>query len=198
MSHSAPSRHPAAWCAALAIVAVAVAMAVADQPEQAPPLADRDAWLGIMGMLADDGGAGRRGPPPGPPPGPPHVMRHFDEIIARLAKIEEKLGIDDPVREGPRPEHGPPRGPRAGRSPGMQRLEIPEEMRRRMEQRMREGLRPDDGSGPRQPRPAWPDGMGRGPEEMRRRMEEARTRFREMQERIERLEAEIARLKGGQ
>lgn len=185
MSHPARSRHPAAWCAALAIVAVVVAMAAADQPEQAPPLADRDAWMGIMGMLADDGGEGRRGPPPGPPPGPHHVMRRFDEIIARLARIEEKLGIDDPVREGPR----------AGRSPGMQRLEIPEEMRRRMEQRMREGRRPDDGSAPRQPRP---DGMGRGPEEMRKRMEEARTRFREMQERIERLEAELARLKSGQ
>lgn len=195
MTHFARVRHPAAWCTALVIVAVAVAMAAADQPEQAPALADRDAWLGIMGMLADDGEEARRGPPPGPPPGPHHVMRHFDEIIARLAKIEEKLGIDDPVREGPRPEHGPPRGPRAGRSPGMQRLEIPEEMRRRMEQRMREGLRPDDGTGSRPPRP---DGMGRGPEEMRRRMEEARTRFREMQERIERLEAEITRLKGGQ
>ena len=115
---------------------------------------------------------GHRGPP-GPPPGFHHAMRRFDEIIERLAKIESKLGIDDPAparrERRPRPEdrdgdHG---GAGAYRPDGPRRAE---EMSRPREERVAE---------------------------MRQRMEDARRRFREMEERVQKLEAEIERMKGG-
>lgn len=69
-------------------------------------------------------GPGRMGPPGGPDMHHP-AMRAFHEIIRRLGRIEEKLGI----------ESGPPSGPRGMGSRGP-RPEMPEEMRRQMKQRM--------------------------------------------------------------
>ena len=122
----------------------------------------------------------RHGPPPhdmhghhghrGPPPGFHHAMRRFDEIVERLAKIESKLGIDDPA---------PAR---------RERWPQPDD---------RDGDR--GGSGRYRPGPPWPKEMGRQGEErgaeMRQRMEDARRRFREMEERVQKLEAEIERMK---
>ena len=102
----------------------------------------------------------------GPPGGPDmhHMaMRGFHEIIRRLARIEEKLGIED----------RPPSGPHGDRP--QPRLDIPEDMRRKMEERMQEGRR--------------------RMEEAKGRMEEARKRFQAMEERIKQLEAEVERLK---
>ena len=73
-------------------------------------------------------GPGHMGPPGGPD-GHHHAMRAFREIIRRLGRIEEKLGIEaEPPsgREGDRP-----RGPR----------EVPEDVRRQMDARMQEGRR---------------------------------------------------------
>jgi hypothetical protein len=106
----------------------------------------------------------------GPPPGFHHAMRRFDEIIERLAKIESKLGIDDPA---------PAR---------RERWPQPDD---------RDGDR--GGSGPYRPGGPWPKEMGRQREErgaeIRQRMEDARRRFREMEERVKTLEAEIERMK---
>jgi hypothetical protein len=124
----------------------------------------------------------------GPPGGPDMhraAMRAFHEIMRRLGRIERKLGIESgpPSRpEGerprrPRPEMDRPRGPGGGERP-RERLDIPEDVRRRMEERMQEGrLRM---------------------EEAKERMDEARRKFRDVEERIRQLEAEVARLKGGQ
>ncbi|MFN9369076.1 MAG: hypothetical protein ACK6CT_09990 [Planctomycetia bacterium] len=118
---------------------------------------------------------GHRGPP-GPPPGFHHAMRRFDDIIERLAKIESKLGIEDPAparrerRARPEQRDGEPAGAEPGRQPG-----------------------------PRSPRSATETGRSREERvaEMRQRMEDARRRFREMEERVKKLEAEIERMKGG-
>lgn len=112
---------------------------------------------------------GRRGPP-GPPPGIHQAMRRFDEIIERLAKIESKLGIDDPVhtRRERRPRPDDRDADRGG--PGPYRAGGPrtvEEMGRPREERFAE---------------------------MRQRVEDARRRFREMEERVGRLEAELERM----
>jgi hypothetical protein len=127
------------------------------------------------------------GPPRmGPPHGQgmqQHGMRAFYEILRRLAKIEEKLGIDDPLPSGPqgagprrpRPEMRPDRGPGDSAGPTMPRLDIPDDMRRMMEERMKEGRR--------------------RMEEAKERMEDARRRFRDMEEKIKQLEAEVERLK---
>lgn len=126
-------------------------------------------------------GRHRHGPPPhdmhghrpGPPPGFHQAMRRFDEIIERLARIESKLGIDDPAptRRERRPRPDDRDGDRGGAGP----------------------YRPGG------PRPA--EEMGRKREErgteMRQRTEDARRRFREMEERVKKLEAEIELLKGG-
>lgn len=116
---------------------------------------------------------GHRGPPGhhGPHHGLHHAMRRFDEIIERLAKIESKLGIDDPAparrERWPRPDD-------------------------------RDANR--GGAGEYRPgRPGPAEAMGRSREErgaeMRQRMEDARRRFREMEERVKKLEAEIERMK---
>jgi len=83
--------------------------------------------------------------------------------------------------EGFRPRAEMPRGPRrpGGRFGGMpgalDRSELPEEVRERIEERMQQGRQ--------------------RMEEVRERMAAAREKFLEMQERIERLEAEVERLK---
>lgn len=128
------------------------------------------------------------------------VLRRFDEILDRLARIEGRLGGGPPSRGGdpgrgprpPRPEwmgeegEGFRPGPRM-RSPRgdnrqmgseerpLDRLELPKEMREQMEQRMRQGR----------------ERM----EQARQQMEQARKQFAEMQKRIEMLEAEVKRLK---
>lgn len=120
--------------------------------------------------------------PPGGPDAPRAAMRAFHEIIRRLGRIERKLGIESGPPAGPdgerprrpRPELDRPRGPRGF---GEQR-DIPEDVRRRMEERMQEGRR--------------------RMQEAKERMDEARRTFRDMEERIRQLEAEVARLKGGQ
>jgi hypothetical protein len=126
-------------------------------------------------------GAGHMGHHPGGPAMHHHALRAFHEIIRRLGRIEEKLGIEAAPPSGPhgeqrwqRPEMRRPRGPAAERP--LPRLDIPEDMRRQMEERMREGRR--------------------RMEEAKGRMEEARKRFQAMEERIKQLEAEIERLKG--
>jgi tetrahydromethanopterin S-methyltransferase subunit G len=140
------------------------------------------------------GGQGdrRHGPPPPGMMGPGphhgdadmhhHAMRAFHEIIRRLARIEEKLGIEDAPPSGPRgdrrprPEMRGPRGPEGGAERPRRQLDIPEDVRRQMAERMESGRRK----------------MA----EARERMENARRRLQEMEERIEQLEAEMARLKG--
>lgn len=115
---------------------------------------------------------------------PPHGMgpmlrplhdeasRQLDEIIARLGRIEQRLGIDASA-------HGQHRSPgeRPERSEPPRRPEISEEMRRAMEQRMQEGRK--------------------RMEEAHERMEEAKKKFREMEERIRSLEAEVRKLRAG-
>ena len=98
-------------------------------------------------------------------------MPRLDEIIERLAKIESKLGIDDPA---------------------------PVRRERRPRPDDRDADRP--GAGPYRPGGPGPvEAMGRSREErgaeMRRRMEDARRRFSEMEERVKKLEAEIERMK---
>lgn len=127
-------------------------------------------------------GPDRMGPPGGPDMH--HMaMRGFQEIIRRLARIEQKLGIENAPPSGPtgdrprRPEaemRGP-RRPEGSAERPMPRLDIPEDMRRKMEERMQEGRR--------------------RMEEAKGRMEEARKRFQAMEERIKQLEAEVERLK---
>lgn len=120
--------------------------------------------------------------PPGGPDVPRAAMRAFHEIIRRLGRIERKLGIESGPPAGPESER--PRRPRPEmdrpHGPGGfgERRDIPDDVRRRMEERMQEGRRR----------------MG----EAKERMDEARRTFRDMEERIRQLEAEVARLKGGQ
>ena len=137
-------------------------------------------------------GPGRMGPPGGPEAHHP-AMRAFHEIIRRLARIEEKLGIESGPPSGPRgdrqqrprpemrhqmrPEMQRPRGPQGGGERARERLEIPEDVRRQMAERMQEGRR--------------------HMEEAKERMEQARKKFEAMQERIKQLEAEVERLKAG-
>jgi hypothetical protein len=129
-------------------------------------------------------------------------MQRMGEILDRLDRLERRIEagpgmrdgrppLEDGRREGPRPEwqserrgegfRPEPRGPREGdrppAAPGgvFERPGMPEEMRRRMEERMQEGR-----------------GMM---DQARQRMEEARQRFEDMQKRIEELEAEVKRLK---
>lgn len=104
-------------------------------------------------------------------PGHNHAFRQLDEIIERLGRIEERLGIDQP---GAGPRHS------AGDRPERQlpsRPEISEDIRRAMEQRMQEGRK--------------------RMEEAHERMEQAKKKFGEMEERIRRLEAEVQRLRAG-
>lgn len=135
------------------------------------------------------GGPHHRGPrhpgmgpgPKGPPGGPdPHhaALRAFREISRRLARIEEKLGVENGPPSGPMGERpwGPPpemrhrhHGPEA--APGRPRPDVPEEIR----ERMQEGRR--------------------RMEAVKERMEEARRKFQAMEERIKQLEAEVERLK---
>lgn len=133
-------------------------------------------------------GPGRMGPPGGPDAHHP-AMRAFHEIIRRLARIEEKLGIESGPPSGPkgdrqrrpqpemRPEKQLPRGPQWGGDRNRERLEIPDDVRRQMAERMQEGRR--------------------HMEEAKERMEQARKKFEAMQERIKQLEAEVERLKAG-
>lgn len=118
----------------------------------------------------------------GPPGGPDMhraAMRAFHEIIRRLGRIERQLGIESGPPSGPegerprrsRPEMDRPRGPGAAAERPLDRRDLPEDVRRKMEERMQEG---------------------------RRRMEQAREKFRDMEERIKQLEAEVARLKAGE
>lgn len=127
-------------------------------------------------------GPGHMGPPGGPD-GHHHAMRAFREIIRRLGRIEEKLGIESRPPAGPegdRPRRPPSeaeglRGPRAEGGRPRERLDLPEDVRRQMEARMQEGRR----------RMA----------EAKERMEQARQKFQAMEERLEQLEAEVERLK---
>jgi hypothetical protein len=73
-------------------------------------------------------GPGRIGPPEGPDEHR-HAMRAFREIIRRLGRIEEKLGIEAEPRSGR--EGDRPRWPR----------DVPEDVRRQMDARMQEGRR---------------------------------------------------------
>lgn len=107
------------------------------------------------------------------------MVAKMDEILARLGRIEAQLdgragGPPRPAVRGPRPE-------------------VPEHVRRMMEERMRE-------RGPRaEGRPEMPEEVReqarKRMEEGRERMDQARQAFRRMEERIKKLEAEIARLK---
>lgn len=144
-------------------------------------------------------GRGRPGMEPGGPGAMrDQVLRRFDEIIDRLTRIEQRMGLGE-RGPGPRPPR-PPRpewmgdredrfgpgedGPRQRRPDEGQmgrvdrpldRLQLPQEMRRQMEERMQQGKRMR--------------------EQARERMEEARQKFAEMQERIEALEAEVKQLR---
>jgi hypothetical protein len=127
-------------------------------------------------------GPGHMGPPPGPD-GHHHAMRAFHEIIRRLGRIEEKLGIESGPPSGPegdrprrpRPEMQRPRGPRGDGGRPLDRLDLPEDVRRQMEERMQAGRR--------------------RMEEAKERMEQARQKFQAMEERLRQLEAEVERLK---
>jgi hypothetical protein len=132
---------------------------------------------------------GRHHPGMGPermgPPGGPDMQRAarraFHEIIRRLGRIERKLGIESGPSAGPESER--PRRPRPemdrprGNGGFGERRDIPDDVRRRMEERMEEGRR--------------------RMEEAQERMDEARRKFRDMEERIRQLEAEVARLEEG-
>lgn len=147
----------------------------------------------------------------GGPEGSRAVMSKMDDILARLSRIEAKL--DGRAGAPPRGEWRGPRPPDGGRGP---RGEMPEQMRRMMEERMREArekMSPEErerfdarmkamrermrDGGPRpEGRPErGPEGRPAMPPEVRERMEQARRRFAEMEERIKKLEAEIGRLK---
>lgn len=73
-------------------------------------------------------GPGHMGPPGGPD-GHHHAMRAFREIIRRLGRIEEKLGIEIEPRSGREGDRS--RRPR----------DVPEDARRQMDARMQEGRR---------------------------------------------------------
>lgn len=122
-----------------------------------------------------------RGPEGRMPPPPPQDMRkvvmdRLDDVIATLSRIENQLGS----REGDRRSPGDARGGPRGGSEDMHRRipegnQMPDGMRRMIEERMQEG------------RKRMEDGQ--------RRMEEARKQFKQMQQRIEKLEAEVQQLK---
>lgn len=122
-----------------------------------------------------------RGPEGRMPPPPPQDMRkvvmdRLDDVIATLSRIENQLGS----REGDRRSPGDARGGPRGSSEDMHRRipegnQMPDGMRRMIEERMQEG------------RKRMEDGQ--------RRMEEARKQFKQMQQRIEKLEAEVQQLK---
>ena len=90
------------------------------------------------------------------------AMRRLDEILEHLRRIDARLGGPQP-----RPEGTPDRP--------LRRLEIPEEMRRALEQKLDEGRQ--------------------RMEQAHDRMEEGRRRIQELEERIRRLEGEVERLK---
>lgn len=122
-----------------------------------------------------------RGPEGRMPPPPPQDMRRvvmdrLDDVIATLSRIENQLGS----REGDRRSPGDARGgPRGGSEDMLRRIpdgnQMPDGMRRMIEERMQEGRK--------------------RMEEGQRRMEEARKQFKQMQQRIEKLEAEVQQLK---
>lgn len=190
---------PLEHCVATWMGVVAVIGADEDAGEEEPfagPAAQQT--FEIDEADADDGPPRERRRRDGHPHGPPHhhgmgpermgpdahraAMRAFHEIIRRLGRIERQLGVESGPPSGPegewsrrpRPEKVRSRGP----GDSAERPEIPDDVRRRMEERMQEGRRRMD--------------------EAKERMEEARRKFRDMEERIKQLEAEVARLKGGQ
>jgi Spy/CpxP family protein refolding chaperone len=87
------------------------------------------------------------------------------------------MGERGPEGFGPRSADQGPRGPNTDRMEGgfARRLDLPEEMRQKMEERMRQGR----------------EQM----EQAREKMAQAREKFMEMQQRIEKLEAEVKQLK---
>ena len=120
--------------------------------------------------------------PHGVPQGPPHgdamhgsplpaeAMRRLDEIVEHLRHIDARLGGPPrPAAPGHHPEGTPDRP--------LHRLDIPEDMRRMLEQKLDEGRR--------------------RMEQAQDRMEDGRRRFQELEERIRRLEAEVERLRAG-
>lgn len=117
-----------------------------------------------------------RMPPPPPQDMRKVVMDRLDDVIATLSRIENQLGS----REGDRRSPGDARGGPRGGSEDMHRRipdgnQMPDGMRRMIEERMQEGRK--------------------RMEEGQRRMEEARKQFKQMQQRIEKLEAEVQQLK---
>jgi hypothetical protein len=109
----------------------------------------------------DGMGPGRMGPPAGPDMH--HMaMRGLHEIIRRLARIEEKLGIEDAPPSGARGEH--------------RRRDIPEDVRRNMEARMQEGRR------------RMEEAKGRM-EEARKRFQAMEERIKQLEAEVERLKA---------
>lgn len=182
------------------------------------PRADRS---GDRGPGSWGRGPSMRMPPMGPPmhgmPAMPmrgmrpDATARLDEIVDRLARIEQKL--DAVPRRGnpwsPRPEAGS--GERRSDRPGVS-AEARREMEARREEwrKTMEGRRSQGGQGagerPRAPMAAGTAEMQDRVREMmqegRRRMaeaqekmEQARRRFHEMEERIQKLEAEVERLK---
>ena len=98
------------------------------------------------------------------------------------------MGERGPEGFGPRSADQGPRGPNADRMEGgfARRLDLPEEMRQKMEERMRQG------------REQMEERMRQGREQMeqaREKMAQAREKFMEMQKRIEKLEAEVKQMK---
>ena len=146
------------------------------------------------------GRGGMVGPMVGPGPrtavtGPHMVIAKMDEILARLARIEAKLD----GRSGGMPR-GEWRGPPSSSGGPGPRPEMPEHVRRMMEERMKAARERMREGGPRpEARPEVPAEMReqirQRIDEGREKMEQARKAFREMEERIKRLEAELQRLK---
>jgi len=216
--------------------------------EPAPAFAQlAQAWMGAVALLAHDGDRehgghgrgekcecgkdgcdrcsregrhGRGGHGPGERshaehgPGPRAAMAKLDEVLGRLARIEAKLdgrpvGPGRGEWRGPRPAAGGP-GPRPEMPEHVRRMiedrmreareTMSDEDRRRMEERMkaaRERMR--EGGDRPEGRPAVPEEvreqMRKRMEEGRERMEQARQAFRQMEDRIKKLEAEIERMK---
>ena len=138
------------------------------------------------------------------------VLRRFDEILDRLARIERRLGAGPSERDGdggrrPADRSEPGRGPRPPRPDWMgegsegfrpgPRMRSPRGDGRQMGS---EGRPLDRLELPKEMREQMEQRMRQGREMMqqaRERMEQAREKFAEMQERIETLEAEVERLK---
>ena len=124
---------------------------------------------------------------PGPPGRPPQMpdmnrmlMEQFNEVIARLTRIENRLGGGSSSERSSPPDRDRNQNRKEmdgkqRRGPEEVRRQLPEEQQRMMEQRMQEGRQ--------------------RMENAKSGMEEARRQFKEMQQRIERLEDEIKRLK---